>query len=45
MDSARAGTRTAMTSLGVVDELITLAQQIVAHTTHSGTPYADVARS
>ena len=26
----------------VVDELITLAQQIVAH---SGTPYSDVARS
>jgi hypothetical protein len=29
----------------VVDELITLAQQIVAHTTHSGTPFPDVARS
>jgi hypothetical protein len=29
----------------VVDELITLAQQIVAHAAHSGTPYSDVARS
>jgi hypothetical protein len=29
----------------VVDELITLAQQIVAHAARSGTPYSDVARS
>ena len=29
----------------VVNELTTLAQQIVAHTTHSGTSYSDVARS
>jgi hypothetical protein len=29
----------------VVDELITLAQQIVAHAAHCGTPYSDVARS
>lgn len=29
----------------VVDELITLAQQIVAHAAHNGTPYSDVARS
>jgi hypothetical protein len=29
----------------VVDELITLAQQIVAHAAHSGTPYSDAARS
>jgi DNA-binding transcriptional LysR family regulator len=28
-----------------VDELITLAQQIVAHAANSGTPYSDVARS
>jgi hypothetical protein len=29
----------------IVDELITLAQQIVAHAAHSGTPYSDAARS
>ena len=29
----------------VVDELVTLAQQIVAYVAHSGTPYSDVARS
>ena len=29
----------------LVDELISLAQQIVAHAAHSGTPYSDVARS
>ena len=29
----------------VVDELITLARQIVAHAAYSGTPYSDVARS
>jgi hypothetical protein len=29
----------------VVDELITLAQQIVGHAAQSGAPYSDVARS
>ena len=29
----------------IVEELITLAQEIVAHAAQSGTPYSDVARS
>jgi hypothetical protein len=29
----------------VVDKLVTLAQQIVAHAARNGTPYSDVARN